>query len=123
MYYDTVETCEDEIVIEDDRVYSSKLGTGIARVIRINKSDEVTVTSNFNVKIRYKGNTGYDEIKYNCKSERDMKNKLKDLEHLLDEIKKHPSLSTPILVFNYLIKPSEVVSVYASILIISDEEE
>lgn len=121
MYYDTVETCEDEIIIEDDRVYSSKLGTGIARVIRIDKSEEVTVTSNFNVKIRYKGSTGYDEIKYNCKSERDMKNKLKDLEHLLDEIKNHQSAH--ILVFNYLIIPSEVVSVYASILIISDEGE
>ena len=123
MYHETVKTSEDEIIIEDDSVHSSKLGAGIARVIRIDSDERHKKSLNFIVKIRYKdSNPEYDVIEYNYKTRIEMQNKLKELEYLLSEIKNHPDMSTPIFAFNYLIKPSEVASVYAT-LIISEERK
>ena len=113
----------DGIIIEGDRVYSKNLEAGIARVIRIDSNERCKQSLNFIVKIRYKNaKHEYDVIGYNYKTQIEMQNKLKELEYLLSEIKNHPDMSTPIFAFNYLIKPSEVASVYA-ILIISEERK
>lgn len=110
MYYETVKTSEDEIIIEDDRVYSSKLGTGIATVIECSELADSMNVPNFNIQIKFKQGRS-TSINYTYKNEIDLNRKLDELECFLIEVKDHFNESVPIFAFNRLIKPSEITSI------------
>ena len=92
MYYDTVETgedeiIEDEIIIESDRVYSPKLGTGIATIENsIHNIPTMNMNiANFVIDIKYK--RGHQRIDRKYKNEIDLHNKLNELEQFLIKVK------------------------------------
>lgn len=67
------------IVIESDRVYSSKLGTGIATVIESSDLAESMNVPNFNIQIKFKQVRSLS-INYSYKNEIDLNMKLNELE-------------------------------------------
>ena len=123
MFYDTVETGEDEIIIESDRVYSTKLGTGIATIENpIHNIPTMNMNiANFVIDIKYK--RGHQRIDRKYKNEIDLHNKLNELEQFLIKVKKCYNDPRPIFAFNCLIKPSEIVSVSATVRELNISEE
>lgn len=111
MMNNTVET--DGIIIESDRVYSKKLGTGIATVESpIHNIPIMNMNiANFDIEIKYK--RGHLRIARYYKNEIDLYKKLNELEQFLIEVKNRYNDPRPIFAFNCLIKPTEIVSVSA----------
>lgn len=105
----------DGIIIEGDRVYSSKLGTGIATVIESSDLAESMNVPNFNIQIKFK--QGRLSINYTYKNEIDLNMKLNELECFLSEVKDHFNESVPIFAFNRLVKPSEITLIEAYVRI------
>ena len=102
-----------EIVIESDRVYSPKLGTGIATIESpIHNIPIMNMNiANFIIDIKYK--RGHQRIDREYKNEIDLYKKLNELEQFLIKVENRYNDPKPIFAFNCLIKPTEIVSVSA----------